>query len=655
MKEPDLDELPAQIRRVLKRCLEKDPRKRLRDISGVELLLDEAPETAVAVATPAPSRGALWARLGNAVFAAAVVFALAFAALAFVHFREKPPAAEPVRFQIGPPEKVTLFPGPPVVSPDGRRLAFIASEGTDTRLWVRSLDTLEARPLAGTDGVNQNTFFWSPDSRFLGFVQADKLRKIDVSGGPPQTVCDVRSYRGGGWGPGGVIAFGVAGSGLLRVSEAGGQAYPLTKLDTSRGEIFHTTPSFLPDARHFLYFRQGTPEIRGIYIGSMDLKPEQQSEKRLLAADGIGVYAPSADRRTGYLLFLRDRSLMAQPFDAGRMELSGDAFPIAEAVGNNFQNSWFSASATGVLAYRTGTGAIGGAGQLIWFDRSGKNLGAAGEPGVYQAVTLSPDGTRAAVMKLESSTYAISLHEFARAITTRLTFDPADDRLPVWSPDGKRIAFTSLRGGLANLYQKPSNGAGNEEILFQSNDNKQLQDWSQDGRFLIYSQPRSGGDPDLWVLPVEGDKRPVAYVKSATEGRFSPDTRFVAYSSNVSGKNEIYVQTFPDAAGGKWMVSKGGGGHPRWRRDGRELFYVSPELQMMAVDVGPSPTFHADIPKALFRAPIRGGQGDSGVTRYDVAANGQRFLINAVGIEANPEEKASPITVVLNWQAGLKK
>jgi len=275
-------------------------------------------------------------------------------------------------------------------------------------------------------------------------------------------------------------------------------------------------------------------------------------------------------------------------------------------------------------------------------------------------VSLSPDGTRAAVTGVDTQTgnnEDIWLHEFARGTTTRFTFDPARDSWAAWSPDGRRIAFSSEREGQLNLYQKDSTGAGKEQLLLKSTEQKFLQDWSPDGRFLIYSQGGGG----LWFMPLEGDKKPVAYLKTEfleSEGRFSPDTRFIAYSSNASGKNEIYVQPFPDASGGKWMVSKGGGAHPRWRRDGKELFYISPSSKMMAVDVTLSPTFKAGIPKELFAAPISGGGGGgvTSVTRYDVTADGQRFFINTVGVgEANGASVSSPITVVLNWQAGLKK
>ncbi len=651
MKEPDLSAVPSKVRPILKRCLEKDPKRRLRDISGFALLLGETAEAETAAAVPSRTATLAWIAAG--------LCAVIAAGLAFVHFRERRTVAEPILFQIQEPDKARFATAPPAISPDGRRLAFIASDGGQNYLWVRSLDTLDAHILAGTEGVNTNTFFWSPDSRFLGFAQGGRLRKVDLSGAPPQTVSDLPSnFRGGAWAPGGEIVFGVANKGLFRVPEAGAAPSPLTKVESARGEIFHTTPSFLPDGQHFIYLRQGTVDVRGIYVGSLALKPEQQSTKRLLAADGIGVFTQRSGSRRGYILFLREGSLLAQPFNPQRLELAGDAVPIARNVGSNFQNSWFSVSANGTLVYRSSTGGEGRLSQLAWFDRSGKSLGAVGEPG-GSAVSLSPDETRVAIQRTDaaSTNTDLWLHEFARGITTRFTFDPAVDALPVWSPDGKYVAFDSGRQGTASLYRKLASGAGQEETLLESKDNKSLQDWSRDGRFLIYVVT-SGDHSDLWLLPTDGEKNPRLYLKTrffAYEPRFSPDTRFVAYSSTASGRSEIYVQTFPDPAGGQWLVSQGGGAHPRWRRDGKELYYISADSKLMAVDVTLSPTFKAGIPKALFAAPILGGASDLGTTRYDVSADGQRFLIMAVASEVNAAIQAPAITVLLNWEAALKK
>jgi eukaryotic-like serine/threonine-protein kinase len=331
------------------------------------------------------------------------------------------------------------------------------------------------------------------------------------------------------------------------------------------------------------------------------------------------------------------------------LELSGEAVPVAENIGSNNANAWFSASTTGVLAYRTGVG-FGQSTQLAWFDRQGKLLGTAGEPASYDTVSLSPDGIRAAADRRDLGTRrAIWLYEFARGVSTRLTFDTVDGYAPVWSPDGSRIVFLSGR----TLYQKVSSGAGNEEVLLKSNNAIGLSDWSRDGRFLLYSEedPKTGWD--LWVLPLDGDRKPMPYLRTAfpeTQGVFSPDARWVAYRSAESGSSEIYVRPFPASSGGKWMVSKGGGSQPRWRRDGKELFYVSPDGTLMSVDVTASPAFRPGVPRSLFQTNMR---SSTNLFRYDVTADGQRFLINAS--TAATAASSAPITVVFNWQAGLRK
>jgi dipeptidyl aminopeptidase/acylaminoacyl peptidase len=446
-----------------------------------------------------------------------------------------------------------------------------------------------------------------------------------------------------------VIVFGTGGGkGLMRVSEAGGAASPLTTLDFSSQEILHADPSFLPDGRHFVYQRFSTAvEKTAIYLGSLDAKPEQQGSKRLVvASDSSAAYAPSADPTLGHLLFVRGGSLMAQAFDARRLELDGEAVPIAEGL-PDIGLPMFSVSATGVLAYRTG-----GAGglpttQLTWFDRAGKILGTVGEPGQYNTVALSPDGTRVAVSRNDPRTAGggfgaqrgntdIWLHEFSRGTSARLPSDPGMDWMAVWSPDGSRIIFASARDGPMNLYQKVSSGAGNEEALLKSNEVKLSYDWSQDGRFLLYGVGLQ--KYGLWVLPLTGDDhKPTPYLQTesnASQARFSPDSRWIAYMSDESGKKEVYVRPFPAASGGKWMVSKGGGTQPRWRRDGKELFYISADSKLMAVEVATaSGTFQAGIPKVLFGAPIWGGGAALNVTRYDVTADGKKFLINSLPME----------------------
>jgi Tol biopolymer transport system component len=652
-KEPDWKLAPARVQGVLQRCLVKDPKKRLRDISGVGLLLEQG--------EPKKSRGSnrilLWAG-----WAAAAV-AIAAAVLVWAPWRT-PAVPELVRFQVPAPEKATFQNAPPVLSPDGKKLAFIVNTGT-TMVWVRSLDTLEARPLPGTEGAAA-ALFWSPDSRSIAYWNPPapfKLKRVEVAGGPPQTLCETPADpSSGAWSPDGVIIF--HNRGLLRVPAGGGDCTPLTTLDTARGDSGHRFPSFLPDGRHFVYLREaGKPENTGIYVGSLDAKPEQQSSKRVLATDGPAIYAPVPGSKTGYLLFRREGTLMAQPFDHGRLELAGDAVPAAEQVGggNAATGGYFSASATGALAYRNG--AAGGAGnlQLTIFDRQGKVAGTAGELGNYTEPAFSPDGTQVAFVRFDNTTVGtgdIWLHEFARGTTTRFTFDPAQDRLPVWSPDGKQIIFSSERDGGRNLYRKVATGAGTEELVFKSNEPKQPTDWSRDGRFLLFTNTDPKTNDDIWVLPlgqaVSPSAKPEVFLKTEfreAQAKFSPNGRFVAYTSDSSGTPEVYVQPFPNPSGGKWMISKGGGQQPHWRGDGKELFYRvggGAGATLMAVDITLAPAFKAGIPKMLFQSPV-------GNTTWDVTADGQKFVRAVQPTAAASGAPPEPITVVLNWAAGLKR
>ncbi len=658
-KEPDLQQVPVKVRRLLQSCLERDLRRRLRDIGDGALLLQEG-ESAI---TP------LRSRVGMIAVAAAGVFALVAATLAFIHFREKPPVREVVRFEIPAPQDSTLNPTL-VVSPDGRKLAFLATGPDNIRhLWIRPLDSLAARIV--TDVGGGSIFpFWSPDSSSLGFWTQGKLKKVEASGGPPQTLCDAPgTFGGGAWSPDGIIIFGYGVGGLWQVSADGGTAAPLTKVDAARQEVLHAFPSFLPDGRHFVYLRtSANREISGTFVGSLDARPEQQSSRQITATQHQAVYVPSAESsKNGYLLFMREETLLAQQFDLARMNLTGKAVLLLERLQvseNTSAYSMFSASSNGVLAYRSDETSSVTHNRLTWYDRQGKVVGIAGEPGQYGDVSLSPDGTRVAVGRRDPLTLGkgggngnidIWLDEFARGISTRFTFDPAMETSPIWSPDGSSVVFVSNRDGFSNLYRKPANGAGNEEALLKSVDRKDAYDWSPDGRFLLYAARNQGSTIDLWVLPLAGDNRkPWLYLKTEFDegsGQFSPDGRFVAYNSNESGKNEIYVQPFPAPSGGKWRVSNEGGTQPRWRRDGKEMFYVSNDAKLMALEVSLNPAFKAGIPKALFPVSYNGSSNE-----YDVTANGQRFLVNSVIPGSESEASAaSHVTVVLNWQAALKK
>jgi Tol biopolymer transport system component/predicted Ser/Thr protein kinase len=645
-KEPDWEQVPAKVRRLLRKCLEKDPKKRLRDIGDAWELLDDAH------APTAPGRS----RLGVAGWVTAAVFALIAAALGFVHFREKPPVKEMVRFEISAPANTTLD-NPPVVSPDGRKIAFVATGDDHKRmLWVRSLDSEEVRPLAGTEDAAGT--IWSPDSRFLAFSSGDKLKKIEAAGGPAQTLCDASGLAGGAWTSDNRILFGSPGP-LQVVSAAGGMPTPLTTLDRSRNEVQHEFPVMLADGHHFLYLRFSLPlGSGGVYIGSLDAKPEQQSTKRLLPDTTPAVYVPSplAGGAAGFLLFVRGftlssgaagGTLMAQPFDPKRLELSGDAVPIADKV------AYFSASPSGVLAFGT-VGAQGNT-QLTWYDRKGAVLSSAGEMGEYYDVALSPDQKRVAYRRGND----LWVFDFARGVNTKFTFGNVS-YYPAWSVDGSRIVFLSIRGGGAGIYQKPSNLAGREELLYQSPEPKGRFSWTHDGKFLMYDAP--GKLSDLWILPVgvaAKDRKPLSFLGTEFDelaGRFSPDSRWVAYQSNQSGKFEIYVLPFDasnpgsSAAGGLHQVSNDSGEEAHWSGDGKELFYMAPDGYLMSVDVNAAGgAFQTGAPQRLFKSPA------TGYGSWDVAADGKRFLIAAPAASGAASPASRPYHVVVNWTELLKR
>ena len=654
MTEPDvgsLPALPAGVRTLIRRCLTKDPRRRLRDIGEARIALDERElamaEPAAAPASPAQSRR------GALAWIVAAVLGLALVSLAAVHLREKPAELPVVRVALEPPEKTVFSPygnssSPALVSPDGRRIVFSATPADGKfQLWVRALDALAAQPLPGTEGGVP--VFWSPDSRSIGFSADDKLKKIDAAGGPPLTLAGAPAVRGGAWSREGVILFApTATSPLMRVAAAGGAATPATKF--APGEDTHRFPWFLPDGRHFL-FEAGISSGREhatIRIGSLD-SPES---KVLLEADSNAIYAQ------GYVLFLRETTLMAQPFDAQRLALTGEAAPLAEQVQHLFtilsnQYGLFSASETGLLAYQAGAESLNL--RLTWLDRNGKRLATAGDAANLGRMQLSPDQKSAAVAVTEANNTDIWIYDLVRGLRTRFTFDPAVEREAVWSPNGRTIVFSSNRKGHFDLYRKASDGTGAEELLYSDGLDKYPTSWSPDGKFLLYT---ASGDhktgQDIWVLPLAAGVKPFPLLQtpfSELHAQFSPDGRWVAYQSNESGRSEIYVIPFsPEggAPGGKRQVSTAGGVLVRWRQDGKQLFYIAPDHKLMAAEVGAKGgSFEAGQVTALFGGLLT-GQG----FLYDVADGGQRFLA-VLPPEQSPATK--PLIVVQNWTAGLKR
>jgi len=636
-EQPDWDRVPAKMRRLLQKCLEKDLKRRLRDIGDVWILLERE--------SPAERQRRrvswLWPSVAAALFLAALTFG-------FLYYRHKPPGAATVRFEIAPPEKVAAGNGFGV-SPDGLKLVFLATgEDGISRLWVRSLDTFETRPLGGTEGA-ASIPIWSPDSRFVAYDAGGKLKKINIAGGPAETICELPGLAVGvSWNKDGAIIFGNDSpvGGIMRVSA--GKASPLTIVDRSRNERIHVFPSFLPDGRHFLYYRSSaTPENAGTYVGSIDAAPGAQDHKQPLV-NALALYAPASDSSPAQLLFLRGGTLVAQPFDPTRLRLSGEPMPVAEQVGSYLAYGFFSISANGILVYRTRSQDF----QLTWLDRQGIAIGRVWEPGPYTSVAVSPDGTRAVVSRNDLfqgvSFWNLWLLDLSRGTSKRFTSALGSNNYAVWSPDGSRIVFASSReGGTAtlNLYQKPASGAKDEEVLVRSSETKIPTSWSRDGRFLLYTVVDQKTKDDIWVLSMQGDRQQTRLLGtefSESQAQFSPNSRWIAYTSDASGRDEIYVRAFP-AAKEDFVVSKGGGSSPRWRDDGKELYYISPDQKVMAVEVATGDLFQAGTSKPLFQA--------SGVrSEWYVQAGGKRFLF-AVPVE----QTQAPFRVVLNWTAALRK
>ncbi len=644
---------PPALDRVAKTCLAKDPDERFQTAHDLRLQLKWIAEAGSEAGVPAPvvARRRNRERLG---WVLAVMFALLTMAstYALVYFRRATGEARPIRSFILPPGKSAFLfagvnTGPAVMSPDGSRLAFVVRgpEGKNV-LWARLLSALSAQALAGTEDA---TFpFWSADSRFIGFFADGKLKKIDVSGGPPQTLCDAPVGRGGSWNREGTIVFTPQVSQpIYRISAAGGVPTPVTKLDASRHENTHRWPYFLPDGRHFLYFaRSGSVEWNGIYLGSL----EGGEQKLVLRGDSNAIYAPP-----GYLLFVRDRTLMAQPFDARRLQLTGEPVPLAEQVEVSVatQRAIFSASENGVLLYQRRT-TVGGGWELRWFDRTGKQGLPLGALGVYLQPRLSPDNQKLAVsmLDLRATNYDVWVYDLSRGVPSRLTFAPSLESNPVWSPDGTRIVFGSDRQGAMHIYQKAANGTGGEETVLEADANETPMSWSRDGRYLAYERQDTHGkkNTEIWVLPLFGDRKPFPVVQSEFESvfpQFSSDGKWLAYASNESNRYEVYVVPFPGGSG-KWQVSTSGGSQPRWRRDGKEMFYLAADNKVMAVDVGAKgATLELNNLRLLFQAH----PASAPRWLYDVSADGKRFLVNS----ATEQGSAEPLTLVVNWTADLKK
>jgi Tol biopolymer transport system component len=639
---------PPALERVVAKCLAKDPSRRWQTAADLrdELawIKEDLGVRAAPVGAAAATFSGIWKRPAWSVTIAAMV--LTAIVLGLLNWPRAQAHSMPMRFAVLSPDD-TAGVDVPIVSPDGRSVAFVA-RGSDggSRVWVRPFDSLTARPLVEVD---EHAFpFWSPDSRFLAFFGEGKIKKIEVSGGPVQILSDAApSGRGGTWNRDDVIVFAPAADGpLYRIAAKGGVPIQVTTFATTPAERTHRFPHFLPDGRHFTYSAQSDrpPRIMLGSLASPDVKP-------LIEGTFSEAWAPP-----GYLLFLRNfplDTLMMQPFDAAQLRLTDQAVPIVDRVklGASGGNFAFSASDNGVLAYATyGVPET----QLTWVARAGRGAEVVGPKGEYKRVSIAPDGRRAAVVRINQKTGGeeIWIIDMQRGSAFPLTSSPPATNDPVWSPDGTRVAFLrSGPSGFDDIFVRPSNASGDAEgLLVVKRQTGQwfLNDWSPDGRFILFGAqegPTAGMSESLWVLPL-GDRRPRPFLKSAfrsTEARFSPDGRWISYTSDESGAAQVYVQSFPDPAF-RSQVSIAGGSQPHWRRDGKELFYLAIDRKLMAVPVGTTPGFEAGVPVALFELPNVG-------SHYDVAADGRRFLVTGGLRESAP----SPAVVVLNWTAGLKK
>jgi Tol biopolymer transport system component len=635
---------PALLDHIVTTCLAKDADARWQSAADVAHALKWS-------LTPSAAPGRMGVRSAAGLWsgaAAATAIIAAAVMLAWPRLRPEPSAASIVRFPLVAPPNATFVGTPssvPViqvtVSPDGRHLVFGAVE-RDQRpmLWLRTLDNATAVPLAGTE--NGQDPFWSPDSQSIGFFAAGRLKRIDVATNRVQDITETSfSHRGGSWGPDGTIIFGDANGGLSRVSAQGGTASTLTGATETISGRSQRWPMFLPDGRHYLYFARGLENDRGVYVGSLDGGPP----KRVLDSPMSAVYA------NGYLLAIRSSSLFAFPFDTDRLEVTGEPTLITSQIGgSSTQQAPMSVSQTGVLAYGL---AARGTNQLQWFDRDGRPHGAPLATGTFVNFSLSPDEGSLLLSKVDPQTNSSDLWllDLRRpAAPTRLTLDPMNDMGPVWSPDGRRFVFRSDRFGGNFLFGVSLDGGAAKEEVITRTDTSNPTDWSADGTQVIFHNTASQSGSDIGAVQMPGGVvQPVLRTRyNEYDGRLSSDGKWIAYVSEESGAPEVYVQSYPPT-GRKMTISTNGGSEPRWRKDGRELFYLDRQRRLMSVAISTRGELRPAAPTPLFQTRVS-ATPTSFRSQLAVTGDGQRFLLN---IDPSEGGNSEAVTVVLNWTAAL--
>lgn len=639
---------PPALNHIIRKCLEKDPEDRWQSIHDVADQLRWIAEAGSRAGEPAQvlARRRIRLRMAWLLHAATAILAVAATLGVLRATRERPRV---IRSSILAPEG-TRFDnpsGPLVLSPDGRRAAFVATpEGGRPMLFVQSLDALSAQPLAGTEGAAFP--FWSPDSRFIGFFASGKLRRIEANGGPSQTIADASAGgggRGGTWNRSGIIVFTPGtGEALYRVPAAGGTPIAVTELDTKLGETSHRFPEFLSDGERFLYFAEaraipGASNDYAIKVGSLGSK----SGAQVLRANSPVRYTK------GHLLFVRDRTLLAQPFDEDDLVLRGEAVPVGEnVVGSTRYVAMFSVSDTGLLAIQTGT--AGESSTLVWMDRAGADLQTVGKPADYRQIALSHDNLRVAatVADPQTNTNDVWILDIERGTATRLTFDPQDDFAPIWSPDDRHVYFTSARQGRGDVFVKSSSGTGVEKLVVADPEWSMLTSISADGKIGALTTNNIGRKTgwDVWLHDFATGKGRVLLETPFLElsPQLSRDGRWLVYHSNESGRNEVFVLSLEDD-GGKWQISTDGGSRPLWSRGDSEIIFLGLDGQLIVVDVTLSPRFHAGSPRALMNPRLRSLPG----MLWAVSTDGQRILVN----RETEAREASPYSLVQNWTEGL--